>query len=1361
MKAQFLKRGPLLILGAAIIVTTAHALIDADTDGMSDVWEQQHGFSITSGTLPAHQAPTADADGDGWTNLEESQAGTDPNSGTPPLGILRPTVLKHPDFSTVFTISWPSLEGKQYTLYASPDLSTGSWIQVDEPVMGTGAAIEYGTEAFDEDGYLPERLFWKVSVSDVDSDGDTLADYEELALNYNPHHVDTDLDGFPDNTDPLPLSNAAIASPDSAGFFGTTLTTNMTGRWDFESYDTNFSPPTGYTPWSFPDQTAGARKATSFLGGTHINQEGMVSKATQHAGGFVTIPPSLLNVDTSYSVSFWAALDQGSVENSNGQAQGLFAHHNYLPHITSGSPNWALVKAISYGIWVQKINGREILRAGGITYTNHNNGNLLNPPTTVVGGVMLDRDLGTIDDGQYHHYVLIKSGSNTTLYIDGTKYGPVSHPSDPIVNNSYTGTSLGRIYGPSPDSIPVQPGNQSVARGRFDRLRTWSDNLTDIEIDALYREDIDRDGLWDITENRSSLWRDANSDEIRTSVEVSYGVNPFLADPAGADHDRDGIPSVEEQTIFITLTDGRRRYLDIFDADSDDDGLPDGYDRDHGLGPLVPDTNLNSDTDGDTLTLAQELAYGTDPTKKDTDGDLKDDNIEVGQNSRPNDASDNGQPPPAGETYSLKLAIGDESGSDSEDYHLVVNRYDPGTRTETEIYRLRSGGFGQYSGYKTISFFKKSEEYTFRIHWQGSNLKTNPSASPSEGPDYDYTMRVESVGGNPEIVITDAFDVAAGIPEAGYQLLGQKNDVPNFQGMSETVGVHIAVPYIDLAVDTNMNGSIESLPDGQVPQNGNPWPTAKIDDRQLDDENPPRAVVIDVNNNNTDSGKAQSPTSGQVDNENTLLDTAEDKAEMTSTRSGHAFGNLKVYALAAAKFKSGEYSLKLSFADPSHAEIVRVFDWRDYSAEDSHPSELLGPGKLACTFDNTNFFGTDFNAGGLPEKSFRTLVMEGLTYGTATLRLELIKNGATPEVISTDEVRVCVNVDRFAQAPADVAGNKDARHLRGESPHHVGLRKTGLTTGDGIRAIRGTMSVRVPGSNGKTRLTPMFKNILRPSSINGDNASSGASIWVGLTERDGDGNLSQWVQSGIRWVQPSNQRAGSVPAFYLETGDAFEDRGAKSLNQAAAATTNPAWLGDGLGEIGVAPLDTWETAPIKYSFILFKEIKARNELGDISVIPWKLVIKDERPGIIINNSNFVYLSLDKPVLPGTSGASAAAEIEKRYKAQAYRDLDALFETNQSITFAAGSPNEHALISGLHFATTYAGSPGESPNPNAGNGKQDLYNWAFSAFDWSTVTTTENDVDAEIKSGKSQPNGAAEEGSTSIPTGSLLRQLAGR
>lgn len=60
--------------------TSASAGVDADADGLPDLWERQHGLD------PASDDRAADADGDGQTNHQEYLAGTDPRN---PRSLLR------------------------------------------------------------------------------------------------------------------------------------------------------------------------------------------------------------------------------------------------------------------------------------------------------------------------------------------------------------------------------------------------------------------------------------------------------------------------------------------------------------------------------------------------------------------------------------------------------------------------------------------------------------------------------------------------------------------------------------------------------------------------------------------------------------------------------------------------------------------------------------------------------------------------------------------------------------------------------------------------------------------------------------------------------------------------------------------------------------------------------------------------------------------------------------------------------------------------------------------------------------------------------------------------------------------------
>jgi hypothetical protein len=313
---------------------------------------------------------------------------------------------------------------------------------------------------------------------------------------------------------------------------------------------------------------------------------------------------------------------------------------------------------------------------------------------------------------------------------------------------------------------------------------------------------------------------------------------------------------------------------------------------------------------------------------------------------------------------------------------------------------------------------------------------------------------------------------------------------------------------------------------------------------------------------------------------------------------------------------------------------------------------------------------------------------------------------------------------------------------------------TELTSGDGIRAVRGTFILRVPSLSGKSRITPMSKNSLRRNLIASD-ASSGASFWVGLAERDSQGNLLQWVQTGTRWVQPQGFRFGSPPAFYLETGDLFNNLGAKSIAQVTnASAAESAMLGGGVVGQTTPAIANWHTGQLRYSFVLFKKpvgLNAENE--DSSIEPWQLVIRDDRPANP-TNSSFVHLSVSSPNTPTPVGDAARDELNRRYRAQKFRDLDALFETNQSITFAMGSSDQRASISGLQTSIGYSGQPDPMPNPNDTNGKVELFNWVLASFSWNAVTTNAGNLVKEIKTGKSAGDGSAEEGTTAHPDWSV-------
>jgi hypothetical protein len=820
MKFDLLKRGSLLIFGAAIIVTAAHALtnLDVDSDGMSDVWEGQHGFA-TTGAQPADQLPTADPDGDGWTNLEESQAGTDPSSGVPPLGILKPTVLKHPDFPTVFVVSWPSIEGKQYRLFASSDLSPESWFEIDEPVMGTGSIIEYGTEALDEDGYLAERLFWRVSVTDVDSDGDTLTDWAELQLGYKPDDSDTDGDGLPDNTDPAALSNPAWMDRDGANL-ATSVNEGLLARWDFEGggpdgvtlVSTPETGPTSAGPIDIADTGAGWDgrddwpRAANGMPWACLH----LTSANSHA----KVPTTRLNHDTQ-TWAMWikfpraTATSPGALDSSAGR-RTLFAVGKDET-LSSNDPG-----------------SRPIVQCyfdGKGTTTNSSDNRLI--LSNWSGGVENELASWTVpaalDDGQWHH-VAIHFDDNDGGYgkyrawydggaFDTTQAGTISGD---VFTYSLTAAPhpwcyLGRFM----KFIPPLQGHETLG-AQIDRLRIYNKVLQPGDVLALYNQDIDGDGLTDRFESRTRFWRDHNHDKIDQQSETTFPVSPFRTDTVGSDHDGDGLSTHDEQT----------RGTNPWKADSDGDLLPDGWEVEHGNSP--------SDTDG--LTALEEYRWGTDPNSSDTDLDGTSDSVEVSNGSHPNDASDGGQPVPSAERLTFRIEVGDESGSHSEDYVVQCRRIDPATGEEKHVYTVRSGGFGGHVD-QNYSMFRKGVTYTFQLDWQGSSNATGGSGV-GDGPDYDYTFHVLPQGDHGAALI-DSWNKQNGMVDPTAPLQGDLlNDVASNEDAFREKVENRRVALVALKVEWESDYQDASMEDHVDPWgrgvNGKAWfpdsPNPKVDE---------------------------------------------------------------------------------------------------------------------------------------------------------------------------------------------------------------------------------------------------------------------------------------------------------------------------------------------------------------------------------------------------------------------------------------------------------------------------------------------------------------------------------------------------
>ncbi len=190
-----------LIIGALIGATPLNATIDANGDGISDLWSAIH---------PGSGAVDADPDGDGVANRAEALAGTDPASAA-----SRFAAVPLRDNAGNLVLRWQGVAGKRYRIESSPDLV--SWAATAGEFIGAG--LELGATVRPA-GATGPKLFWRIAVADVDTDGDGLNDWEESCYGTDPADADTDDDGRADaievagGTDPR-LPDFTETAPDA------------------------------------------------------------------------------------------------------------------------------------------------------------------------------------------------------------------------------------------------------------------------------------------------------------------------------------------------------------------------------------------------------------------------------------------------------------------------------------------------------------------------------------------------------------------------------------------------------------------------------------------------------------------------------------------------------------------------------------------------------------------------------------------------------------------------------------------------------------------------------------------------------------------------------------------------------------------------------------------------------------------------------------------------------------------------------------------------------------------------------------------------------------------------------------------
>jgi hypothetical protein len=167
-KDRFIPRIRLVVLFAAITAGfVAHAArIDLNGNGMSDIWELVYGAGGVD--------PNGDADNDGASNGRENLAGTNPfdSNSVPRIASVIHT-------ATNVSVSLPCALGKQYELQSAAS-GWSNWVTEATFIARAGTNVTLVGSAG------PAPKFFRVAISDVDTDGDGVNDWEEYKLGLDP-----------------------------------------------------------------------------------------------------------------------------------------------------------------------------------------------------------------------------------------------------------------------------------------------------------------------------------------------------------------------------------------------------------------------------------------------------------------------------------------------------------------------------------------------------------------------------------------------------------------------------------------------------------------------------------------------------------------------------------------------------------------------------------------------------------------------------------------------------------------------------------------------------------------------------------------------------------------------------------------------------------------------------------------------------------------------------------------------------------------------------------------------------------------------------------------------------------------------
>ncbi len=363
------------------------------------------------------------------------------------------------------------------------------------------------------------------------------------------------------------------------------------------------------------------------------------------------------------------------------------------------------------------------------------------------------------------------------------------------------------------------------------------------------------------------------------SVEV-IGLEPL------GDNDSDGLSNLEEVTVHQTNpiyydTDGDLMG-DGFEVNAENQNPNVRMNGNHGSGDfdtIRTSQNPYRDSDGDGLTDLEEFEYNTDPDVADTNGDGVSDFNDVARL----EIEDEGN-------TSLTLAVGDDSGSDSERYNLKV-----GHKLLAAPGPPGSDAIGTFE-------FRKGHSYTATVDHRESRLPV---------PDYDYFAHIGVGGSDPGyIVIDDRQDLVSAV---------HYFDTENRE---ESKSARVYIPFANLTMD-GLDSKYEETVGGYVALGAGP--------------DSKKTVYVEPLFANGSAGSSAFSVLGgrsvlQFDSQILKITLRRVNQPDLVIESGHVFDPFSRHQLDVERIANGQDTLQLSYT--ADANLSEGFSTRGISATD-------------------------------------------------------------------------------------------------------------------------------------------------------------------------------------------------------------------------------------------------------------------------------------------------------------------------------------------------------------------------------------------------------------------------------------------